>query len=96
MAVTKLPEWTDKIPNKDEMYADFWLGTALVKMQEYNKRSEVYATRYHMPFKEFEVKVLSSKKENLSEWDDYIVWKGIEEARVIWSVRYEELCKCAM
>ena len=94
MAVVKLPEWTDKIPNKDEMYADFWLGTTLVKMQEYNKRSEVYSTRYRMSFKQFEKRVLSAKKENLREWDDYIVWKGIEEAHTIWASRYKEFCKC--
>ncbi len=95
MAVAKLPKWTDNVPNKDEMYVDFWIGTALVKMQEYGKRSEVYTARYHIPFKKFETKVLSSKKENLCEWDDYIVWKGIEEACAIWSARYKELYKCA-
>ena len=94
MSVVKLPEWTEKIPNKDEMYADFWIGTALVKMQEYGKRGEVYTTRYNMPFKEFENKVLSSERENVSEWDDYVVWKGIEEACAIWSARYKELCEC--
>jgi len=94
MAITKLPKWTEEIPNKDEMYTNFWIGTALVKMQEYNKRSEVYFARYRMPFEKFEKKVLSSKKENLSEWDDYIVWKGIEKARSLWSARYEELRKC--
>ena len=96
MTVIKLPKWTEKIPNKNEMYADFWIGTSLVKMQDYTKRSEVYAARYRMSFKEFEDKVLSSKKENIRDWDDYIIWKGIEEARSLWSVRYEELRKCAI
>ena len=95
MVVIKLPKWTEKIPNKNEMYVDFWIGTALVKMQEYNKKREVYADRYDMPFKKFEHKVLSSKKENPQEWDDYVVWKGIEEAYALWSTRYKGLCKCA-
>ena len=94
MAIAKMPKWTDEVANKDEMYANFWIGTAMVKTQEYSKRSEVYASRHCMSFKEFEQKVLSSKKENLHEWDDYVVWKGIEEARAIWSTRYKELCKC--
>ena len=96
MTIAKLPRWTEEIPNKDEMYADFWIATALVKMQEYANRGQVYTNRYHMSFKEFEHKVLSSGKEDFSEWDDYIVWKGIEEARTIWSHRYEELRKCVI
>jgi hypothetical protein len=96
MTVIKLPKWTEKIPNKNEMYADFWIGTSLIKMQEYNKKSEVYTARYSMSFKEFEDKVLSSKKESIREWDDYVIWKGIEEARSLWSARYKELRKCAI
>ena len=34
MAVIKLPKWTEKIPNKDEMYADSWIGTALVSYKK--------------------------------------------------------------
>lgn len=95
MRVNRLPKWVEEIPNRDEMYVDFWLSTALVKMQGYAKRAEIYRDKYGVPFDEFSTRVLSAKKENLPEWDDYIVWKGIEEAKNLWLNRYEELRQCA-
>ena len=40
---------------------------------------------------QFEIKNRSQKKELFDALDDYLLWKGFEEARQKWEKRYQEL-----
>lgn len=93
MAV-KVPEWVLEEATQEEIIIEWSTALALRKMQEYAKQAEVYERRYNLPFEEFERKVLSSDRENLDEWDDYIVWQGLHLAAEKWRKRYQELRAC--
>ncbi|MBI4137907.1 MAG: hypothetical protein HY472_01520 [Candidatus Sungbacteria bacterium] len=63
---------------------------AFAKMKEYERQAQVFTEKYKTQFDAFEKNLLSSKKENTALWDDYLIWKGVEEARKKWMKRYEE------
>ena len=90
----KIPKWVEKVPNKEELYLDFLVSMALVKMQDYKKETEIYQGKYKMPFEKFEKKILAQKKENPKWWDDYIVWKGYHQAYNKWADWYKETLQC--
>ena len=70
---------------------EFLIFYPLTKLGEYKKQIEVFEKKYNMSFQEFEKKVKESEEEIFEEWDDYIIWEGLEKALKIWKKRYEEI-----
>lgn len=88
------PVWVAEIPEKNALFTDFLMATALIKMCEYKNHIEIFEKKYKKIFNKFEKEVNSSKRENFKLWDDYISWKGYQKAYEIWKKRYESTVKC--
>lgn len=90
-----LPKWIVDEQKDPSIVLDFYRGKCLLKVQGYKKKVEIYSSKYKMDFEDFEKKVLSSNKENMGEWDDYIIWKGYHLSFKKWHERLEEISECS-
>ena len=87
----KVPQWVLKETSEEAIILDWSTALALRKMQEYARQAEIYERKYDLPFDTFEQRVVSSEREDLDQWDDYVVWKGLHLAAGKWRKRYQEL-----
>lgn len=85
------PEWTKELDSNPTVYINkLLLSVAFAKMSEYKRQTEVYESKYKMPFTKFKKKVESAKEENFQEWDDFMSWEILEECYKKWKKRYNE------
>ena len=89
-----LPSWVADLPERNGLLMDLLLSTALLKVSTYRQHVASFQQRYGMNFKQFEREVLSSHKEKYTAWDDYVIWKGYQEAFNLWERRYRETAAC--
>ncbi len=83
-----LPSWVKEEQENLQSFIEYLTAKALLKMQEYRKKEEVYKSKYKEEFEDFEKSVLSNKKESFTLWDDYIEWKAFHTAFTMWEERY--------
>ncbi len=84
-----LPNWVKEItPQPKNYFKKLLRSSAFVKMQEYQKKMQIYKMKYKIEFNDFENKIKLQKKENFEMWDDYIVWQGLNNAYEKWQKRY--------
>lgn len=87
-----LPKWAREIiPRPQKYLKDSLKNLAFLKMKEYERQIQTFKQRYKISFNQFEKKVKSLKKENFKLWDDYLVWKGLNDAYQKWFKRYKEI-----
>lgn len=87
-----IPKWAgEAMPRAARPVHELWKNIAFLKMREYERQTGSFRERYRMPFSAFEKKALSRKSERFAEWDDYLVWKGLEAAAEKWRQRYRAL-----
>lgn len=86
-----LPKWVQEEQKDPRVFIEYATAKALLKMQEYRKRDEVYRSKYKMSFEDFEKIVLSAKEENFAMWDDYLEWKAFHSAYIMWEERYKSI-----
>jgi len=89
-----IPTWVFEETTEEEIIREWSLARALRKMQEYARQEAIYRQRYGLPFEEFEKRVLAAEREDLAEWDDYVVWRGLHLAAEKWRKRYQDLVRC--
>lgn len=88
----KIPNWTKEFAPKPELHIKkLFSAVALTKMNEYMRQIEVFESKYKMKFPQFKKKVNSAKKENFQEWDDFMLWEGLDYLFKKWQKRYQEL-----
>ncbi|MBU7024663.1 MAG: hypothetical protein HXS40_10905 [Theionarchaea archaeon] len=86
-----------KIPSSvDEGWArrtsyEFLLSTSILKMAKFKKQMETFERKHSIKFEEFEEKVKKDEKENFEEWDDYIIWEGLQKGYMQWKKVYEDI-----
>ncbi|MFQ6089574.1 MAG: hypothetical protein ACE5K0_11845, partial [Candidatus Methanofastidiosia archaeon] len=56
---------------------------------EYKKQMEVFEKKYNTDFEEFKKRIEKSRKENFEEWDDYIIWEGLQKGYKKWKELYQ-------
>lgn len=87
-----LPKWTEEVSRHPrQMIKNLLKSLAFSKMKEYERQAEIFENRHKTDFLQFEKKVLFGNKEKRDMWDDYIIWKGLEELRGKWLRRYNSL-----
>jgi len=67
-----------------EEVKDIYYSDLIYKFHNIKHKINFYEKKYSMNFIEFEKHILNKKNENITEWDDYIEWKGFSKI-------YEEL-----
>lgn len=86
-----IPKWARELTTQPQKPVKDLLKTlAFLKMKEYERQTDVFRKKYKIGFTQFEKKIKASKKENFVQWDDYLVWKGMETAYQTWQKRYKE------
>jgi hypothetical protein len=83
-----LPGWVREEQENLQSFIEYLSAKALIKMQEFKKKEEVYKSKYKVEFEDFEKSVLSNEKESFTLWDDYIEWKAFHAAHTMWEARY--------
>jgi len=86
-----IPKWILEEQKKSQVLIEYATTKALIKMQDYKKKDEIYKGKYKMSFEDFEKTVLSSKEENFTKWDDYLEWKAFHSAYIMWAERYKSI-----
>ena len=86
-----VPKWTREIAAQPKKSVRGLLKTfAFLKMKGYERETETFRKKYGVAFIQFEKKIKADKKEDFAQWDDYLVWKGLEAAYQKWHKRYKE------
>ena len=86
-----VPKWTQEIAVQPKKSVRGLLKTfAFLKMKGYERQTDAFRKRYGVGFIPFEKKIKAGRKENFAQWDDYLVWKGLEAAYQKWQKRYKE------
>lgn len=89
----KLPgDVIEGISNKEII--TMFLDKALSKAEYYHSRCKEMEEKYGMDFVSFKKKIEKTKKEDFSEWDDFILWEGYTLGYKEWNKKYEELKNC--
>lgn len=89
----KLPGDVIEAVSNREIIAMF-LDKALSKTEYYYSRCKEMEEKYSMDFASFKKQIDEAKKENFSEWDDFILWEGYTLGYEEWKKKYEELKSC--
>ena|SRR3990170_8092660 len=86
-----LPKWVMELtPYPKQYVASILRNVVFAKMKEYERQRQVFESKYKIPFSQFEKRVKTQKTENFEFWDDYIVWKGLQNAYHKWHKRYQK------
>lgn len=87
-----IPKWVWEISPQPQKYLkEIFKTLAYLKMKEYERQLQPFKEKYKISFEQFEKKVKTQKKENFELWDDYLIWKGLNQAYQKWFKRYKEI-----
>ena len=89
----KLPGDVIKEISNKEIIA-MLLDKALSKAEYYHSSSKEMEEKYGMDFISFKKKIEKTRKEDFTEWDDFILWEGYTLGYEEWNKKYKELKNC--
>lgn len=85
----------EELKSKEELIEGVVHSFALAKMWEYKNEMKEFEQKYGGGFDDFKRKFEKSKKENFEEWDDLIIWGGLNRGFKLWEKRVQGYKKCS-